>query len=94
MPIPYHGPTSSQFAPNMGAPVADEQVLPIAAFNNVYRVPHVSYVVSDSDTLADVARRLYGANTPDTRNRVRNAGFYPGSIIHVPALIPGNVEND
>lgn len=84
MPIPFHGPTSAQFAPDMGSAVADNQVLPIAAFGFVYRTPHISYVVQPGDTLGDVARTLYGNNSPDSRNRVRNAGFYPGSIIHVP----------
>lgn len=93
MPIPYNGPTSAQFRPFMGDTFADQQVLPVAAFNLPYIVPHITYVVQDNDTLADVARRLYGVNNRESRNMVRNAGFYPGSVINVPAHTPESKSN-
>lgn len=85
MPIPYHGPTSPQFAPKLGTPVADTQDVSIHSAQFVYQVPMITYVVQPDDSLAEVARRLYGVNTPDTRNAIRNAGFHPGSVINVPA---------
>lgn len=84
MPIPYHGPTSAQFAPHMGQPIASEQIVPIATQGFVYQTPHITYVVQEGDSLGDVARMLYGANTPESRKALRNAGFHPGSVINIP----------
>lgn len=86
MPIPYHGPTSAQFAPRLGNVYADETIIPLQSTGYAYQVPHITYVVQSGDTLAEVTKRLYGSNTPDNRRKVRNAGFYPGSVIHAPAL--------
>ena len=87
MPIPYHGPTSRdpRALPKMGTPLADHALVPIAQTGFAYQVPVITYVVQSSDRIADVARRLYGSNTPSTRKLIRESGFYPGSVIHVPA---------
>ena len=88
MPIPYQGPTSSQFAPKLGHVYADRAIVPIQTGGYGDTVPHISYVVQPEDTLASVTKRLYGSNTPDNRRKVRNAGFRVGNVIHAPVTIP------
>lgn len=85
MPAPYDGPTSAQFRPDLGTPQFSGESIPVATYGLVSTVPHVVYVVQDGDTLAQVARVLYGANNPQNRAKVRHVGFYPGAIHHVPA---------
>lgn len=87
MPIPYHGPTSAQFAPKLGQALASNQVVPLQSTGFAYQPPMVSYVVQPEDTLSTVTQKLYGANTPANRRKVRNAGFHVGNVIHAPALI-------
>lgn len=84
MPIPYHGATSPQFAPKMGSVYGDAQIVPVATWNFVYQTPHITYVVQPEDTLGSVAKALYGANTPENRNSLRNMGFKTGAILNVP----------
>lgn len=94
MPIPYHGPTSSQFAPHLGFTYADKTIVPIQQTGYADHSPHITYVVQEGDTLAHVTKLLYGKNTPQNRQKVRNAGFYPGSVIHAPLnSTEGNTDN-
>lgn len=84
MPIPYHGATSLQSRPSLGTAVLDMQDLEIQTESLIYVQPHITYVVSDTDTIAEVARRLYGANTVHARNALRAQGFEPGAVLHIP----------
>lgn len=83
MPDPYSAATSAQFRPDLGYVVA-----PDPAWNP----PHTQlssshesrfYTVQEGDTLGAVARSLYGANVPQTRAKLMQAGFYPGSVIEI-----------
>lgn len=47
----------------------------------VYRAPVYTYKVAPGDTLASVARKLFGANSRHYRNILRNQGFDVGTVI-------------
>lgn len=80
MPTPESGPTSAQFRPNLGAPVFDGQIVPLATYGMLSSLPEVTYTVQDGDTVSEVARILYGANTSRNRSKVLHNGFYPGAV--------------
>jgi hypothetical protein len=73
--------TSAQFRPRLGYAVADAATLNPPKTQLVADGIRRVYVVQESDTLGDLARRLYGANVPQARDRIRVQGFYPGSEI-------------
>lgn len=81
MPTPAPIATSAQFRPRLGYAVADDAAasVPQRQINS----EHVTrtYTVAEGDTLGDLAFRLYGANVPQTRAKILNQGFYPGSLI-------------
>jgi len=84
MPAPYTGPTSNQFAPIMGEAQLDDAGLAPMSQTFVTGVPHITYIVQEGDTIEQVARTLYGENTPQSRARVRRGGFHVGAVHKVP----------
>lgn len=82
MPTPAPIATSAQFRPRIPDAYADDAAasVPHTQINST-RIHHV-YVIQDTDAIGEVARRLYGANVPQTRAKIMNQGFYPGSEIH------------
>lgn len=82
MPTPAAIATSAQYRPRIPDAVLPEpsQVSPPHTQINSARLRNV-YVVQESDQLGELAQRLYGANVPQSRAKILNQGFYPGSVI-------------
>lgn len=81
MPTPQSIATSAQFRPRLGYVVADDPTLSVPHSQINSALTQRVYRVVESDTLGDVARKLYGANVPQTRAKIMQQGFYPGSLI-------------
>lgn len=75
--------TSAQFRPRLGYAVADDAAasVPQRQINSEHQT--TTYVVAEGDALGELASRLYGANVPQTRAKILNQGFYPGSEITI-----------
>jgi nucleoid-associated protein YgaU len=84
VPDPAAIATSAQFRPDLGYAFADDPAK-INPPHTTISSTHVStfYTVQEGDTLAAVAQALYGANVPQTRAKLLNAGFFPGNTIEV-----------
>lgn len=81
MPDPYDVATSAQFRPDLGYAYASDPSWnpPHTQINSARE--SMFYTVQPGDTLGAVARALFGSNVPQTRAKLQQAGFYPGSVI-------------
>lgn len=56
----------------------------------VYEVPHYVYKVQPEDTLASVAKKLFGVNSKPHRDWLRRNGFETGATITINGKVPDN----
>lgn len=75
---PFLGPTSTQILHPVQLRGADP--LPYGE-GGIDRPERYVYVVQPGDTLADVARKLYGANTHENRRKLMHHALIEGTVI-------------
>ena len=80
---PHMGPGATKLPAVPAVPPVDP-----GARTFVYEQPSYIYIVQPEDTLASVARKLFGVNSKHYRDRLRRSGFKTGAFIHVNGALP------
>lgn len=78
---PHIGPTTTKLPAIPAVPPTDPGLRTF-----VYETPSYTYLVQPEDTLASVARKLFGANTKQYRDFLRRNGFATGKVINVTGI--------